>query len=153
MRIATLLEPQVSLFHSYLGKAFYEVKRTGLDAREYAVAKELDPKDPTPWFYDAITKQTPGIFCLASCTQSPLEDFQPRFTRLRHTLAKRPTKFAPLLRLLGSFLLAHVSRRRRHRTCLLLALWLVLWLKPDQTNGIRIGLDVACMMMSENGVL
>ena len=30
----------------------------GLDEREYAVAKELDPKDPTPWFYDAIAKQT-----------------------------------------------------------------------------------------------
>jgi opacity protein-like surface antigen len=29
-----------------------------LDEREYAVAKTLDPKDPTPWFYDAIAKQT-----------------------------------------------------------------------------------------------
>ena len=29
-----------------------------MDEREYAVAKELDPKDPTPWFYDAIAKQT-----------------------------------------------------------------------------------------------
>jgi hypothetical protein len=29
-----------------------------LDEREYAIAKELDPKDPTPWFYDAIAKQT-----------------------------------------------------------------------------------------------
>ena len=26
--------------------------------REYAVAKGLDPQDPTPWFYDAIAKQT-----------------------------------------------------------------------------------------------
>ena len=26
--------------------------------REYAIAKELDPKDPTPYFYDAIAKQT-----------------------------------------------------------------------------------------------
>ncbi|MCI0529667.1 MAG: hypothetical protein L0Y56_19675, partial [Nitrospira sp.] len=25
---------------------------------EYAVSKELDPQDPTPWFYDAIQKQT-----------------------------------------------------------------------------------------------
>ena len=30
----------------------------GLDEREYAIAKELDPNDPTPWFYDAIAKQT-----------------------------------------------------------------------------------------------
>ena len=29
-----------------------------MDEREYAIAKELDPKDPTPWFYDAIAKQT-----------------------------------------------------------------------------------------------
>jgi hypothetical protein len=29
-----------------------------LDEREYAIAKELDPNDPTPWFYDAIAKQT-----------------------------------------------------------------------------------------------
>jgi hypothetical protein len=43
---------------SYLGKAYYEEKRTGLDEREYAVAKQLDPNDPTPHFYDAIAKQT-----------------------------------------------------------------------------------------------
>jgi hypothetical protein len=41
-----------------LGKAYYEEKRTGLDEREYATAKELDPRDPTPFFYDAIQKQT-----------------------------------------------------------------------------------------------
>ena len=29
-----------------------------LDEREYSVAKELDPNDPTPWFYSAIAKQT-----------------------------------------------------------------------------------------------
>src|SRR5207245_10744500 len=41
-----------------LGKAYFEEKRTTLDEREYAVAKDLDPRDPTPWFYDAIQKQT-----------------------------------------------------------------------------------------------
>ena len=41
-----------------MGKAYYEEKRGPLDEREYAIAKELDPKDPTPWFYDAIAKQT-----------------------------------------------------------------------------------------------
>src|SRR5262249_6217101 len=51
-------DPNNALIRSYLGKAYFEEKRTGLDEREYAVAKELDPKDPTPWFYDAITKQT-----------------------------------------------------------------------------------------------
>ena len=28
------------------------------DAEQYAIAKELDPNDPTPWFYDAIRLQT-----------------------------------------------------------------------------------------------
>ena len=58
MRIASLLEPQVSLFHSYLGKALYEVKRDELARDEFALAKALDPRDPTPWFYDAIRKQS-----------------------------------------------------------------------------------------------
>jgi tetratricopeptide (TPR) repeat protein len=58
MRIATLLEPKVSLYHSYLGKAFYEVKEERLAERQFALAKELDPRDPTPWFYEAIRKQT-----------------------------------------------------------------------------------------------
>jgi hypothetical protein len=29
-----------------------------LDAEQFAIAKELDPNDPTPWFYDAIRLQT-----------------------------------------------------------------------------------------------
>ncbi|NIM96522.1 MAG: TonB-dependent receptor [candidate division Zixibacteria bacterium] len=58
LEIAASLDPNNSLVRSYLGKAYFEEKRTDLDGREYAVAKELDPKDPTPWFYDAIRKQT-----------------------------------------------------------------------------------------------
>ena len=58
IEIAASLDPNNSLVRSYLGKTYYEEKRTALDEREYAVAKELDPKDPTPWFYDAIAKQT-----------------------------------------------------------------------------------------------
>jgi hypothetical protein len=46
------------LIRSYLGKAFFEEKRIGLDEREYQIAKELDPNDPTPHFYSAIAKQT-----------------------------------------------------------------------------------------------
>ena len=37
---------------------YYEEKRGKIDGEEFAIAKELDPKDPTPWFYDAIAKQT-----------------------------------------------------------------------------------------------
>ncbi len=54
MRIATLLEPKASLYHSYLGKAFYEVKEDKRAEQQLALAKELDPRDPTPYFYDAI---------------------------------------------------------------------------------------------------
>lgn len=55
---AVSLDPNNSLVRSYLGKGYYEEKREGLAATEYRVAKELDPQDPTPWFYDAILKQT-----------------------------------------------------------------------------------------------
>lgn len=51
------LDPNNALVRSYLGKAYFEQKRDGLDEREFRVAKGLDPKDPTPWFYDAIRKQ------------------------------------------------------------------------------------------------
>jgi hypothetical protein len=58
MRIATLLEPKVSLYHSYLGKAFYEIKEDKLAGQQLALAKEVGPRDPTPYFYDAIRKQS-----------------------------------------------------------------------------------------------
>jgi tetratricopeptide (TPR) repeat protein len=58
MRIATLLESKVSLYHSYLGKAFYEVKEDKLAGQQLALAKELDPRDPTAYFYDAIRKHS-----------------------------------------------------------------------------------------------
>ena len=55
---AASLDPNNSLVRSYLGKAYYEQKRDGLASSEYEQAKLLNPKDPTPWFYDAIHKQT-----------------------------------------------------------------------------------------------
>jgi len=58
IEVAASLDPGSALIRSYLGKAYFEEKRTGLDEREYATAKKLDPNDPTPWFYDAIAKQT-----------------------------------------------------------------------------------------------
>jgi tetratricopeptide (TPR) repeat protein len=58
IEIAASLNPNNSIVRSYLGKTYYEEKRGPLDEREYAIAKKLDPKDPTPWFYDAIAKQT-----------------------------------------------------------------------------------------------
>ncbi|MGH8545818.1 MAG: FecR domain-containing protein, partial [Gammaproteobacteria bacterium] len=58
IEIAASLDPNNSLVRSYLGKAYYEQKRGGLAETEFEQAKLLDPKDPTPWFYDAIHKQT-----------------------------------------------------------------------------------------------
>jgi len=58
LEIAASLDPNNSLVRSYLGKAYFEEKNTKYDGREYAEAKKLDPQDPTPWFYDAIRKQT-----------------------------------------------------------------------------------------------
>jgi hypothetical protein len=58
IEIAVSLDPNNSLIRSYLGKAYYEEKRDKLARDQFATAKELDPFDPTPWFYDAIRKQT-----------------------------------------------------------------------------------------------
>jgi tetratricopeptide (TPR) repeat protein len=58
IEIAASLDPNNAMVRSYLGKVYFEERRASLDEREYAEAKELDPQDPTPWFYDAIAKQT-----------------------------------------------------------------------------------------------
>jgi lipoprotein NlpI len=67
------LDPTNSLMRSYVGKAYYDERTTARDklaATQFGLAKQLDPKDPTPWFYDAILKESinqPG---------SALEDLQ-----------------------------------------------------------------------------
>jgi tetratricopeptide (TPR) repeat protein len=61
IEIAVALDPTNSLVRSYVGKAYYEEntkERDVLAASQFSLAKELDPNDPTPWFYDAILKQT-----------------------------------------------------------------------------------------------
>jgi tetratricopeptide (TPR) repeat protein len=58
IEIAVSLDLNNSLMRSYLGKAYFEEKRDKLAANQFTLAKELDPMDPTPWFYDAIQKQT-----------------------------------------------------------------------------------------------
>ena len=55
---AVALDPGNSLMRSYMGKAYYDEKRDHLSGAQYEMAKSLDPKDPTPWFLDAIRKQT-----------------------------------------------------------------------------------------------
>ncbi|MGD8252445.1 MAG: tetratricopeptide repeat protein, partial [Desulfobacterales bacterium] len=58
IEIAAALDPDNALVRSYLGKAYYEEKRDSEAETQYALAKSLDPGDPTPFFYDAIRKQT-----------------------------------------------------------------------------------------------
>lgn len=54
---AVAADPSSSLLRSYLGKAFFTERNDASAGKQYAIAKELDPNDPTPWFYDAILKQ------------------------------------------------------------------------------------------------
>ena len=55
---AAALDVNDPVIRSYLGKAYFEEKRDELSAEQLALAKQLDPLDPTPWLYDAIRKQT-----------------------------------------------------------------------------------------------
>jgi Tfp pilus assembly protein PilF len=55
--LAAALDLKNSLIRSYLGKVYYEEKRDKLARRQFIIAKELDPLDPTPYLYDAILKQ------------------------------------------------------------------------------------------------
>jgi tetratricopeptide (TPR) repeat protein len=58
LEVAVSLDSNNSILRSYLGKAYFEEKRSPLDAQQYSIAKELDPLDPTPYLYDGILKQT-----------------------------------------------------------------------------------------------
>jgi tetratricopeptide (TPR) repeat protein len=58
LEMAVGLDSTNSLLRSYLGKAYFEEKRDPLDARQFAIAKALDPLDPTPYLYDSIRLQS-----------------------------------------------------------------------------------------------
>jgi len=88
MDVAVALDPNRSLLRSYLGKAFVEQgsdavspetaedvfgsRRYDQAAAQFALAKALDPADPTPWFYDALLKQSRNdpVGALADIEQS-----------------------------------------------------------------------------------
>ncbi len=54
LQTAATLEPQRSLFRSYLAKSFSELGETALADKEFGIATSLDPSDPTPPFYGAL---------------------------------------------------------------------------------------------------
>jgi len=58
IEIAAALDPTNAVIRSYLGKAYFEDKEGSLASEQYQIAKSLDKADPTPYFYDALLKQT-----------------------------------------------------------------------------------------------
>jgi tetratricopeptide (TPR) repeat protein len=54
MEIAVSLDPGQSLLRSYLAKAYLAERRDHPAQAEFGRARELNPADPTPWFYEAL---------------------------------------------------------------------------------------------------
>lgn len=54
LQTAAALEPQRSLFRSYLGKAWAQAGLSKEADKDLAMARRLDPLDPTPWYYEAL---------------------------------------------------------------------------------------------------
>src|SRR5262249_18307212 len=54
LQVAATLEPQRAILRSYLGKAFTDQDDFPHARKELALAKELDPNDPTSWLYLAL---------------------------------------------------------------------------------------------------
>jgi tetratricopeptide (TPR) repeat protein len=55
---AAALDAEDAVIRSYLGKAYFEERRDVLSAEQLDLAKQLDPRDPTAYLYDAIRQQT-----------------------------------------------------------------------------------------------
>ena len=57
MEIAVSLDPANAFVRSYLGKAYSDEGRIDEAMAEFALARQLDPNDPTPWLYQALSRQ------------------------------------------------------------------------------------------------
>ena len=57
LEIAVALNPSSSILRSYLGKAYAADWRYDPAFREWGLAQQLDPKDPTPWLYQALANR------------------------------------------------------------------------------------------------
>ncbi len=55
--VAAALEPQRAELRSYLGKAYAHTGDNAHATKELALAKKLDPNDPTAWLYSALLNQ------------------------------------------------------------------------------------------------
>ncbi len=54
LQVAAALEPQRGLFRAYLGKASSELGDSKAAQKEFHLAEQLDPNDPTAWLYSAL---------------------------------------------------------------------------------------------------
>ena len=52
--LAAALEPQRAGLRSYLGKAYSNAGDYRHAAKEFQLAENLDPNDPTAWLYSAL---------------------------------------------------------------------------------------------------
>ena len=57
LQTAATVEPARAFFYSYHGKALSLAGADALARKDFDLAKQLDPKDPTPWLYSAIQTQ------------------------------------------------------------------------------------------------
>jgi len=57
LQTAATVEPTVSIFHSYLGKAMSQDGRKAEAAKDLKLANKLDPNDPTPPLYSALENE------------------------------------------------------------------------------------------------
>jgi tetratricopeptide (TPR) repeat protein len=57
LQTAATVEPTMSVFHSYLGKALSMEDKPVEARKDLDLAKQLDPNDPTPWLYSALELQ------------------------------------------------------------------------------------------------
>lgn len=57
LQTAATVEPTMSVFHSYLGKALSMERKPEEARKDLDLAKQLDPNDPTPWLYSALELQ------------------------------------------------------------------------------------------------
>ena len=62
LQTAVTVEPTRSSFYSYHGKALSLAGQVSLAQKDLDLARQLDPKDPTPWLYSAIQNQQEGRY-------------------------------------------------------------------------------------------
>jgi predicted Zn-dependent protease len=57
LQTAAVLEPNRSIYRSYVGKAFSHTRDQARAEKELGLAQRLDANDPTPWLYSSLLRQ------------------------------------------------------------------------------------------------